>query len=61
MHESIAKTQFYITVPDEFRDTVSLMFSVDIENKNYPMITDKIRIIPYKNTANTQSDDTGID
>lgn len=62
IQESSAITQFYFTIPDDFEDTNGLIFSVDVNNKNFSWIDDKIGISPYNNnTPNTQADDTGMD
>jgi hypothetical protein len=60
--ESGAITQFYFTIPDEIQDTSGLIFSVDINNRNFSWVYDETGIRPFDNNAsNTQANDSGMD
>jgi len=57
-----AITQFHFTIPEEFENSTGIIFSADVNSRNYSWIDDGLELIPYgNNTPNIQADDSDID
>jgi hypothetical protein len=57
-----ALTQFHFAIPFKFENTTDMIFSVDINNKNYSWVDDGISLVPFNNnTSDVFADDSELD
>lgn len=60
--KSYAITQFYFTIPNKFQNTTGLVFSVEINNRNFSWMDDGVGLVALnKDMPETLADDTGMD
>jgi hypothetical protein len=59
---SSALTQFFYAIPTQFENTTGMVFSVDVNNKNYSWMDNGEELVSFNsNTPDTNADDTDLD